>query len=185
MKKAQKSSIKTLIRQARLPERTVQVCLDAALVAEIEQAERELAQAERERGDSLAGGARPRAIAERIEALRQQMHDRMVVFRLRAMPRPQWAAFLDEHPPRKTDSGEVDERDKYIGVNVDTFFPALIRRSVVEPELDDEDWDLLLNERLTSRQFDDLANAAWSLNRREVDVPFSLAASRTLSSGHA
>src|SRR5690606_32782497 len=147
MKKAQKSSIQTLIRQARLPERTVQVCLDAALVAEIEQAERELAQAERERGDSLAGGARPRAIAARIEALRQQMHDCMGVCRLRAMPRPQWAALLDEHPPRKTDSGEVDERDKYIGVNTDTFFPALIRRSVVEPELDAEDWDLLLNER--------------------------------------
>src|SRR5690606_31840899 len=79
----------------------------------------------------------------------------------------------------------VDERDKYIGVNTDTFFPALIRRSTVEPELDDEDWDLLLNERLTSRQFDDLANAAGSLNRRGVDVAFSLAASRILFAEHA
>src|SRR5690606_9624089 len=151
MKKAQKSSIQTLSRQARLPERTVQPCLDAALVAESEQAERELAQAERARGDSLAGGARLRQIAERIEAVRRQIRGSTDAVRLRAMPRPQWAAFLDEHPPRKTDSGEVDERDKYIGVNTDTFFPALIRRSTVEPELDDEDWDLLLNERLTSR----------------------------------
>src|SRR5690606_20368974 len=102
MKKAQKSSIQTLIRQARLPERTVQVCLDAALVAEIEQAERELAQAERERGDSLAGGARLRQIAERIEALRRQMRDSTVAFRLRAMPRPQWAAFLDERSEEHT-----------------------------------------------------------------------------------
>jgi len=46
---------------------------------------------------------------------------------------------------------------------------------------DDEDW-AALDQSLTSRQFDDLSDAAWSLNRREVDVPFSRAASRILRS---
>ena len=173
--------VKALIRQAKLPERTVQVCLRADLVAEMEQAERELAEAQREISGSLAAGSRVREIAERIEALRRDMLDHTVEFRLRAMPRPVWTAFLAEHPPRKTESGEVDERDKWIGVNTDTFFPALVRRSVVEPELDDDDWDAL-DQSLTSRQFDDLSDAAWSLNRREVDIPFSRAASRILQS---
>ena len=174
--------IKALIREARLPERTVQVCLHADLVAEMEQAERELADAQRSIGDSLAAGSRVREIAERIEALRQQMLDHTVEFRLRAMPRPQWVAFVAGHPPRKTDKGDIDERDRYVGVNTETFFPDLIRRSVVSPELDDEDWRILLDERLTSRQFDQLADAAWALNRREVDIPFSLAASRVIHS---
>jgi len=176
-----KKSVKALIREARLPERTVPVCLNAALVAEIEQAERDLADAQRQANDSLAGGSQAREIAERIEALRQRMRDHTVEFRLRAMSRPAWREFFAEHPPRKDDKGEIDERDKYIGVNTDTFFAALARRSVVEPELDDEDWQLL-EERLTSRQFDQLADVAWALNRREVDIPFSLAASRILSS---
>jgi len=178
-----KKSVKALIREARLPERTVSVCLNAALVAEIEQAERDLADAQQRASDTLAGDPRVREIAERIEALRQRMRDHTVDFRLRAMPRPQWRALIDDHPPRKADDGSVDERDKYIGVNVDDFFPALIRASVVEPELDDEDWSLLLDEKLTDRQFDALSDAAWGLNRREVDVPFSPAASRILASG--
>jgi hypothetical protein len=67
--------IKALIREARLPERTVQVCLHADLVAEMEQAERELSDAQHSIGDSLAAGSRVREITERIEALRQQMLD--------------------------------------------------------------------------------------------------------------
>lgn len=174
--------IKALIRDARLPEATVAVCLHADLVAEVEAAERELAQEQARPRTSLGDGGRAREIAERIEALRRQMMEYTVEFRLRAMTRPQWRAFVAEHPPRKADDGSVDERDKYIGVNTDTFFPALIRRSVVSPELDDEDWRLLLDERLTDRQVDQLADAAWRLNRRDVDVPFSPAASRILSS---
>ncbi|MFV2094820.1 hypothetical protein ACFHW1_04925 [Micromonospora sp. LOL_014] len=172
--------VKALIRGGRLPERTVPVCLQADLVAEHELAERQLAEATRRASDSLAGGSGMREIAERIEALRVEMQDHTIDFRLRAMPRPRWKAFIAAHPPRKDDAGKVDERDRAIGVNTETFFDALVRASVVEPELDASDWDLLLDERLTDRQFDELADAAWGLNRRDVDVPFSPAASRVL-----
>lgn len=175
-----KPNVKALIRAAKLPEKTVPVCLHADLVAEMEQAERDLTDAQRQPADSLAAGGKAREIAERIETLRQQMVDHTVEFVLRAMPRPEWKAFVAEHPPRKDDKGEVDERDRYTGINSETFYDALVRRSVVEPELDDEDWSLLLGEKLTDRQFDTLADAAWALNRRDVDVPFSLAASRIL-----
>ena len=65
-----------------------------------------------------------------------------------------------------------------IGVNADTFYEAIIRACVVDPQMSDEQWHALCA-ALTDRQFDELAQAAWDLNRREVDIPFSRAASRT------
>ncbi len=182
-------SIKDKIKSARLPERTVPVCLDGALVAEIQAADRELKRlTEQPTADSLEGGGELRAVAERVEQLRQQMTESTVEFRLRAMPRRQWKAFIAQHAPRKDEeSGEIHPRDRNIGVNTATIYPALVRASVISPELDDEDWLALLGDEdtdgaLTDRQFDELANAAWLLNRDTVDVPFSLAASRILRS---
>lgn len=182
------STIKDKIKSARLPERTVPVCLDGALVAEIETAERDLQRlTEQPAVDSLEGAPGLRAAAERVEELRRQMQESTVEFRLRALPRQRWKALIALHSPRRDEDDRVDERDRAIGVNVDTFFPALIRVSVVAPELDAEDWTALLGDEntdgaLTDRQFDELANAAWYLNRDTVDVPFSLAASRILNS---
>lgn len=194
------SRAKDLIRAAKLPETVVPVCLQADLVAEFEAAERELEMQQRVPRITLAGSGREREISERIEALRQQMLDHTIDFRLRAMPREVWREFVAQHPPRKGDDGKPVESDKYIGLNVDTFFVSLVRQSVIEPELDAEDWRGLLGDDkqerarraaagepaapgvLTDRQFDDLQNAAWKLNRHEVDVPFSLAASRILRS---
>ncbi|MEU4367556.1 hypothetical protein [Micromonospora chersina] len=185
------SDIKKRIKNARLPEKTVPVCLRGDLVAEFEDLERRLEEALRTPATS-AEDDRSAVIAERMEELRSQMIEETTSFRLRAMPKPRWREFIGEHPPRQLEDGELDERDRLIGVNVDTFYDALIRQSVVNPALDEDDWlDLLGGVRkgedgveeeiegvLTSRQFDELADAAWALNRREISVPFSPAASR-------
>ena len=172
--------VKALIQDARLPETTVEVCLQADLQAEFESLQRQLEEARRRPTDSLAGNG-SRDIAERIEALRCQMADSIIEFRIRAMPRKQWRDLVAAHQPRK-DGDDVHEQDRFLGVNTETFFDALIRASVVDPELDDDDWTLLLEEKLTDRQFDAIADAAWGLNRRDVDVPFSPAASKILNS---
>lgn len=172
------SDIKERIKAARLPERTVQLCLRGDLQAEFEDLERQLEEALRVPADALEGDASV-PLAERIEALRQQMLDETVTFRLRAMTRSAWRAFVAEHPPRKDpETGDIDERDQVLLLNVETFYPDLIRRSVFDPELDDSEWALLLDEALTDRQFGVLADAAWGLNRRDIDIPFSSAASR-------
>lgn len=176
------TNIKDLLRAAKLPERSVPVCLQADLVAEHEAAERELGKARDRPGKRLDSGDRVRELSERIAALEEQMAEHTIEFRLRALPRPSWKSLLAQHSPRKADDGSVDERDRYIGVNVETFFDALVRVCVVEPEMDEDDWRLLLDEKLTDRQFDELSDAAWGLNRRDVDVPFSRAASKTLTS---
>lgn len=191
------SSIKEKLAAARLPEETVQICLRGDLVAQFEQLERRLAEAQRTPSTSLEGDGSAE-IAAAIEALREEMRVHTEDFVLRAMPRPRWRAFLAQYPPRQDADGNPDERDRGAMVNMGAFWHALIRASVVSPELDTEDWRLLLGDddvererleaaseqvedgRLTDRQFETLTDTAWSLNRRDVDIPFSLAASRMM-----
>ena len=171
------TDFKTLLAAAKLPERTVPICLRGDLVAEFEDLERQLNEALRVPSNSAEGdGSGP--IAERMEELREEMRQHTYQFRLRAMKRPRWHAFCAEHPPRKGDDGEILPIDRVRLVNIETFFPALVRESVVDPTLDESEWALLLDEALTDHQFGELAQAAWDLNREGVDVPFSPAAFR-------
>jgi hypothetical protein len=168
-------NFKAMLAEAKLPEGTIEICLRGDLAADHEAAERELEQAEKTGADSLAGSGAG-DIANRILALEDEMREHTYEFRLRALPRAEWRALCAEHPPRKADDGSVVDTDR-IGVNADTFYDAIIRACLVDPELTDDDWGQLAG-ALTDRQYDELADAAWGLNRREVDIPFSRAASR-------
>lgn len=200
------ADVKTIIAGASLPTRSVPLCLHGGLTAEHERLEQQLAEAqEAATDDRLVGKSQARQIAEQIQALRQEMLDSTVTFELRGLPRHRFRALVDAHPPRRDADGKVVDED-LPGVNAETFYEALIRASVVAPALDDEDWANLLGvhvehegpcrldnpdvdnpncpcreEVLTSRQFDQLSRVAWNLNRHEVSVPFSHAASRVLS----
>jgi hypothetical protein len=174
--------VKAMLAAAKLPEKTVPVCLRGDLVAEHEEAERQLAEAEKlaDVRDSLDGGGGIGELVEHLEALEAQMREHTLTFRLRAMPKPKFRALVAAHPPRKDDDGEVEEADRYLGVNSQTFFDALIEACVVAPELDADDWFRLIGPDgvLSDHQFDQLSTAAWGVNRHDVDVPFSRAASR-------
>lgn len=175
-------SAEDIIRGGSLPTKSVPICMHADLTAEHEELERQLALARNAPRDSLASGSNATELSQRIEALQERMREHTVTFVLTALARPAWKKLIAEHPPRQDAAGDVDERDKYIGVNRDTFFEAMVRACVTEPDLSDELWDLLLNEKLTDAQFEALSDAAWALNRRDVDIPFSSAASTTPSS---
>lgn len=170
------SDVKALIASARLPERSVEICLHPDLMAELQDLERQLEEADaRHRSSgSLAGGDRVE-IAQKMEAVRERMKAHTVKFRLRAVPRRRWTALVAEHPPRPG-----VERDTVMGLNEETFFEAMVRECTVEPDLDDKDWATLLDEALSDAQWGVLTNAAWAVNARDVDVPFSRAASRIL-----
>lgn len=171
-------NFKKMLSQAKRPERTVPVCLRGDLAADFEQVERQLEEAQKKASDSLAASGISELV-DQLDALSAEMRKHTYDFRLRAMSRPAFRALVADHGPRRDpDTNEVLERDRYVGVNTDTFYDALIRACVVDPELDDEDWKTLLDETLTDKQFDALSDAAWYLNRGDVDVPFSRAASR-------
>lgn len=163
---------------ARLPERTVPVCLRGDLVAEVEDLEWQLA-AQDPGPDSLEEGGADGVLSARIADLREQMRDNTYPVRLRAMPRPVWRAFVADHPPRRDDNNEIVPDDRVMEVNVETFYDDLIRDSVIDPDLSsDADWTEFVD-GLTDYQFSELGAAAWALNRQEVSVPLSPAGSRT------
>jgi len=185
---------KDRLKSAKLPERTVDICLRGDLQAEWEDLHRQLADAEAAaaKDKRLAGNTAVRAIGEQITAVQDQMRADTIVFRMRALGRKGWDALLKQHPPRK-DNNE----DAQLGYNVDTFMEALIRTCTYSPDdLDDDTWRELLGDndderarlekagkptedgKLTEWQFAQLQNTALALNVRKVDVPNSFAASR-------
>lgn len=168
---AAKPDFAALLAGAKLPERTVPVCLRGDLVAEHEAADREL-QLLADKPVTKFGGDGRGELQARIRDLEEQMRAASYDFRFRAMTRRDWHTFVAAYPPRPD-----NEQDAAIGVNAEVFFDALIRRCLVDPVLDDDAW-FRLNEALTDRQYDTLSDAAWGLNRRDVDVPFSPAAWR-------
>jgi len=175
-----KSTLKNfteMLAEAKLPERTVEICLRADLVAEHEEAERDLEQAQKSTSTSLAGNGTG-ALVERIDALEAEMRDSSYTFVLRAVTRPRWRALIAGHPPRKDADGETNKDDAQWGFNLETFYPAIVRACLVDPELTDEEFTELVDEKLTDAQFSELVTVAFRLNAGSIDIPFSLAASR-------
>lgn len=169
---------KTMLADAQLPERTVPLCLRGDLTAEFEDLERRLDGLNKRPADSLDGNGAGELI-DAIEALQARMTASTVVFRVRALPKPAWRALIAAHPPRRDNDGNPLPEDAAAGLNMDTFFDAIVRACLVYPDVDDETWLLMAGPegKLTDRQIGQLSDAAWAVNRGEVDVPFSHAVS--------
>lgn len=169
--------ITKLMASAKRPERTVVLCVRGDLQADWEDLDRQLIAARTQRVATLAGGTEEEVgLAVQIRALEKEMADNSIKFRLRALPRRRFLELMQEHPAR-----ENNERDKSVGMNTDTYFDALIGECLVEPDLDPSDLREFLD-AVTSRQFEELQDAAWNLNRGDVSVPFSYTALRTTRS---
>ncbi|GIE35894.1 hypothetical protein Ait01nite_089390 [Actinoplanes italicus] len=197
-------TVEQIVAEGRLPEETVKICLRADLVAEHERLDTELERLLETPVLKFGGDPRRAQLAEQIRALEEQMAESTIEFRMRAMPKRRWRRLVAEHPPRRTPDDEVDPRDDR-GVNSETFLPAIVKASTVEPVLSDEAWlgllghteteaealeaagkaDEVQDGKLSSRQHELLQNAAWNINRDAVAVPFSPAASRLTQSSAA
>jgi hypothetical protein len=165
-------SIDDILGQIRLPERVYPLCMRADLRAEWEQAEQELAKAEAQARDSLAGvGAAGKKVASRIQQLEQEMADHTIGIKLRAVTHKGWSDLLAAHPPREdSDDGAF---------NTDTFGVGLLSACALDPAMTFEQAGLLVD-RLTIGQWNDLFNTLWQLNRSGDDIPKSRRASEAL-----
>lgn len=168
----------TLIRTAKHRTVTFPVCVDPDLVSEYE----DLVAARSEAGvtprDSLAAGSDVQQLDAQIAELLLRIEAATVVLRFRELPRPTFRALTDKHPPRKDEDGTLTHTEDFLGVNFETFHPELVRACLIEPELDAETTDLLID-GLGDRQWEDLTTVVWNLHRKSVNVPFSPAASPT------
>lgn len=176
------------VKQARLPETTVQLVLRGDLAAEHEQLTRQLKEARE--ATSLAGDGSGRII-ERLDEIAAEIRDSAIELTLRALPRakrpgdrrPTFRQLKEQYPPREK-NGEMVREDMLAGfINAELFPEPLVKASVVEPELSDEDWDELMP-NISDGQFEELVTAAWNLNRGKVNIPFSYGGSaKTPTSG--
>lgn len=167
------TSFKDRVAAAKLPERTVELCLRGDLQARFEELDRQAREALEVPADGrLVGNPERKRLAEEIELLRMEMRESVEVFRLRALPRGRYTALMGDHQP-----AEGDEQQRHLGYNPSTFFPDVVLRSIVEPEgIDEQTWGEFLD-TITDFQFDELVSAVTFLNHRKVDIPFSRAAS--------
>lgn len=196
---AAKPSFTDLLAGARLPERSVPVCLRADLVADHEAADRELKKLADRPSQKFSGNGSGE-LRQKILDLEEQMKAASYEFRFRALPKPQWRKLIAAHPPRFEADGSFVRGDAP-GINSDTFYGAMLRTCLISPVLTEDEWRVLIGDteehaarleaegkadqvepgKLTDRQLDELVDAAWNVNRGEVNVPFSRAASRLTS----
>jgi hypothetical protein len=173
-----------VIRGGELPTKVVPVCFATDLVEEYEQAKTDIVNEAADDSESFVGGGRAADLRARMVNLEEEMRAVTVDVTLRALRRKDFQDLKRAHPPRKDDDGKPNPRDQILGVNEETFFEPLLRKSIVDPVLDEEMFRLLVDERLTDAQFNHLTTAAWWLNTRMVDLPFTSAASpKTSTSG--
>lgn len=166
------------LKNARLHERLVAVCLRGDLWAEAERLDLALRAIEKdETDDRFVGNPEAKRLADALTVVRDQMTAETEQFVLRALPTIEFNLLIANHPPRKDNEGDANS-----GFDRDGFFHNLTRRCIVSPELDDDMWAELLAV-MSDRQWDELTTGAWMANKAEVSIPFSSAASRVLNSG--
>jgi hypothetical protein len=173
------SSIKERLAAAKLPERSLQVCLRGDLAAEFDDLERQLKDARQDGTRRLAAKSESAEIVEKMAALQDQMRAELVTLRIRALPRSEWQALVRQHPPR-----DGEEADKILGANLTALMEEAIPRCVVEPEMDTDDW-ATFNDVLSSGDYDRLLNVVFDVNRSGADIPKSRLASLVMTESDA
>lgn len=183
-KSKKKLSVKEKIRRGPVTESVpVWIGADLDLVNEYDELAVKLIEpAEDHDSNSLAGSSRDTtAIEARMAAIREQLDDYVVEFRVTAVSPKKWSALLAKHQPRVLPDGKPDPRDR-VGWNMDTFPSVIIRAGTVTPEFDDDDWVVLLGDdttdpSLTGGQIDQVAAKVMRLSQHHINLPFSRAAS--------
>jgi hypothetical protein len=172
------ASLADIVASATRAERSATICVAGHLNTELVALDRELATAtmESKLTGTLAEGDERKAIAERIEALREQMKAHEHTFTFRALPDKAWSDLTAAHPPRE---------GKPEAVNLVTFpfacvVASLVAINDVATTATADDLHELWSEKLNEGQRDELFTAAWEANTGKVSVPFSVLASAFL-----
>jgi hypothetical protein len=162
-------------------EETTELCMRPDLLDRFDALVTELDQS---RVDDVAGkrltdstSKRTREIAEQIEALKAEITETVIVFRLRALNKAEWSALVANHPPRSD-----NHIDHAVGYNRDAVDDAAVQACIIDPDFDDLSWAQFM-EVCNPSEWEELRDTARSVNRAVRDVPKSAAASRILARG--
>lgn len=118
--------------QAKPFQASVDVCSDGQLVAELDSARDQLEEAKRGMLEA------PKELESHVAALSKKVESKTRTFTFRSIGRREWRKLSSEHPP----SDEQRALEPDLDHNPDTFPPAAIAASCIEPKLtlDDAAW---------------------------------------------
>lgn len=165
--------IADVLKKAKPPESSVDLCLEADLAAEHDALNRQLLEAQQEEARTsrkMGDVPRSRQLSEQIQELEERMRSSEVTFRMRGISAFRYQELLDDHP------GREGKNERY---NPLTYPPALIAACCVDPHMSEVEAKQLV-EVLGTGQTDKLFSAAMTVTQGPGAVPFSLAASATL-----
>lgn len=164
--------IDEVIAGAKLPERTIPLCLRGDLQAEWEDLQRKLTvEQENTADESLAGNPKVRELADRMEAIGQEMAAHEVVFRFKGLGAKTYSDLIAANM-----APEDKREESHEGLDWSTYPTALIAACAIDPVMTVEQAEKL-SEAVTNRQWDDMFQTALACNRSQVSIPFSLSAS--------
>jgi hypothetical protein len=144
------------VRQEHTPAvASASVCLDGALLAEIEQAEAALEEAKRQDDGGLAPGIKE--TADRVLELHDQAKAKERRFVFAAIGARQWSDLLSHYPPSK------DQRKEGLDHDPDPFSRAAMAASASAPTLTDADVEWL-SDNLSLGQYRRLWTACLAAN---------------------
>lgn len=91
-----------------------------------------------------------------------------VEFKIQGLSSKEFQKVLEAHPPRKNEA-----LDQGMGFNRATLPPALFALSVIEPKLDESEWDeVWSNENYSAGEHANLLDMVLDVSNRGFDVPF-------------
>lgn len=162
------AKIGDIIASAKLPERSETLCVRGDLLDEWQDLEQQLAKTQvAEHGsDSLARGGEARKIAERMQALREEMREHEHTFHFRALPATEYSDLQAKHGPTQK------QREQGYDLNWDTWPKALVAACAIDPEMTEEEAGQLAS-AVSDGQWDQLLRCVMTVNRSKVDVPNS------------
>lgn len=104
--------------------------------------------------------------AAEIEALREAMGDDYLEIVIEPLPLHVWRSFKSAHPAR---DGNND--DALFGIDTDLLMLTMVPQAVVEPELSDDDWQIIFQQR--GADLSEMAVALFGLQETPVKPPKS------------
>jgi len=159
-------NIDDLIGRVKMPVRSVTICIDGDLQAEHDQLTEQLELVRRENPAKMGDTAEGKQIAERIGELEAQMRESEQAFKFKGLNKNALNVLYKRYPAK----------DKNMVWDPETGAAALLSAAAVEPEMDEEQAERLLD-AVSQGQADKLVGCAWLAATGSNSVPLSARAS--------
>lgn len=150
-------------------EKTVRVCFDGALLAEVERVADEYLAAQG--AEDAAGGSLASDLPQsqkRLVELEKQVRAAEVPFTFQSLGKTGWRLLVGQHPPTQEQLKKTGGRADF---NIETLPPAAMALCCVDPVDVDEDGFKVLSDKISQGQWDKLWAACYDANNYDGDVP--------------